>query len=217
MAESPESSNIFWEIARYLIVAVGTVGLIWYYFFYTPVEFATQEHFGQTMGTHYQVKAARFPSNADWNEVTTAIQHRLDTLSDTSNGLAVDRIAEMLEIWGLTDYFIEVGTISRAGGKKGPNRDEDWTVAIEKPTQAFTGIQQTFALNNQSLAKSGTRDSMSVAVLAPTAVQAENWMNQMLELGEQEGLEFANQQGIAVVFLRLAGNDVVVTRSQSAM
>ena len=250
MSESPaESPGILWNITLYVFIAIVAVFATWLYF-RTPVEYASQTHTGSAMETKYQVQVARFPSNAagnaDWHELTAAIQDRLDeleqTMSDTNQfdltsadwfhelklaipelerdfssiirGLAVDSIAELLEKRGITDYFIEVGTLSRSKGKKGVERDQDWVVGIERPTQDYTGLYQTFALNDRSLAKSGTRELASVAVLAPNALQASAWMTAMLVLGEQEGLELANRHGIAVLFLRLDGDEVRTTYSE---
>ena len=75
-----EPSSILWDVIRYAIVAVVTGGLIWYYFFYTPTIYVSREAAGKTMGTDYIVKVARFPENADWDAVKTAIQNRLDAL-----------------------------------------------------------------------------------------------------------------------------------------
>jgi len=73
-------SSVLWDVTRYAIVAVATGVIIWYYFFYTPTIYVSREAAGQTMGTDYIVKVARFPENADWEQVKSAIQHRLDTL-----------------------------------------------------------------------------------------------------------------------------------------
>ena len=73
-------SSVLWDFFRYAVIAVVTGGLIWYYFFYTPVTYVNQEAAGQTMGTDYIVKVSRFPENADWNKVKSAIQNRLDAL-----------------------------------------------------------------------------------------------------------------------------------------
>ena len=73
-------SNVLWDFSRYVIAAVAVGGIIWYCFFYTPITYVSREAAGQTMGTDYIVKVAQFPENADWNEVKSAIQNRLDAL-----------------------------------------------------------------------------------------------------------------------------------------
>jgi len=78
----PESTppNVLWDFSRYVIVVIVAGILIWYSFFYTPINYVSQEAAGQTMGTNYIVKVARFPENADWNGVKSVIQNRLDAL-----------------------------------------------------------------------------------------------------------------------------------------
>jgi len=73
-------SGVLWDIVRYAIVAVVVGFLIWYCFFNTPTIYVSRESTGQTMGTDYIVKVARFPENADWDAVKSAIQKRLDAL-----------------------------------------------------------------------------------------------------------------------------------------
>ena len=81
LPESPPS-DIVWNITRYIIVAAVTIGLFWYYFFSTPVNYESQEHTGKTMGTDYVVKVSRFPENVEWSEMTTIIQSRLNALEE---------------------------------------------------------------------------------------------------------------------------------------
>lgn len=145
-AESP-SSDVLWDVVRYVTVAIVTGILIWCYFFYTPINYVSQEHSGKTLGTDYMVKVARFPELADWNTVATAIQERLDGLehmmsaddrlaisneidpivqessvtidfSTVAKGYAVDCVAELLEDKDISDYFIEIGDKVRSKGKK---------------------------------------------------------------------------------------------------
>ena len=79
-------SNIVWDIARYVIVAVAVGLLIWYYLFYTPISYVSREHAGKTMGTEYKVQVSRFPELADWKEIAGAIQQRLDALEEMMSG-----------------------------------------------------------------------------------------------------------------------------------
>ena len=83
MSASPtpsEPSSLLWDIVRYVLVAAVAGVLIWYSFFYTPVTYSSQKHEGTAMGTHYQVRVDRFPDNADWEQLTAAIQDRLESL-----------------------------------------------------------------------------------------------------------------------------------------
>ena len=356
--ESPPS-NILWDVTRYVIVAVAVALLVWYYFLYTPVNYVSQEFTGKTMGTSYKVQAARFPDNADWENLTDAIQNRLDALeqmmssyrndsevsrfnafkstddwfpvspetarvvqaaqeiaklsdgafditvaplvphwgfgtagggsrqnrsfedlrsaalqikeytgyekldvsldppalkkaipelsidlSGIAKGFAVDCIAELLEEHKITDYMIELGGEVRSKGKKGKDREKVWIVSVEKPTQEYTGNQQTFPLGDRSLATSGNylqtrqigdidvshlidprtglpaqigegqHELASVAVLAPNCTQADAWATAMFVLGEQEGIELADKLEMAVLFLLRNGIGIVEVPSK---
>ena len=160
-------------------------------------------------------------------------------LSGIAKGFAVDSIAELLEEHQMNDYLIEIGGEVRGKGKRGKDRDREWIVGIEKPTRDFTGFQQVFPLENQSLATSGHylqtiqidgqrvshlldprtglpvpirgegAELTSVAVLAPDCTQADAFATAMFILGEQKGGELANRLGIAVLFLLDDGNAVM--------
>ena len=158
-AESP-SSDVFWDVLRYVTVAIASGVLIWWSFFYTPINYVNRVHTGKTMGTDYIVKVPQFPELADWNTIAVAIQDRLDGLeqnmsaedrftisnevapivqeslvtidvSTVVNGFAVDCVAELLGEQKISDYFIEIGGRVRCKGKK--TKEKDWLVGIEKP------------------------------------------------------------------------------------
>jgi thiamine biosynthesis lipoprotein ApbE len=246
------SSFSLWDIVRYIIAAVASGALIWFYAFCTPPVFVNKETSGETMETHYIVKVARFPESADWQKTAASIQDRLDALEQTmsshrqdwavaqsnaldlsalkqeipelamdmsalAKGFAVDSIAELLDEQKITDYMIEIGDKVRCKGKK--TKDKDWIVGIEKPTHEFSGIQQTLALRNQSLAVSGTyrqtpsqgigEDGLAAAaVVAPNCTLADAWASAMFVLGEQKGLDRANQHGVAVLLLLRIDNEI---------
>ena len=163
MSESPAetpSSDVLWDVLRYITAAIATGVLIWWYFFYTPINYVSRVHTGKTMGTDYTVKVPQFPELADWNTIAVAIQDRLDGLeqnmsaedrltisnevapivqescvpidhSDVAKGFAVDCVAELLNEQKISDYFIEIGDRVRCKGKK--NKEKEWLVGIEKP------------------------------------------------------------------------------------
>ena len=109
MSESPPESapsNIIWEIIRYVLVSVAAGGLIWYYFFYTPIVYMSREHTGKTMGTNYVVKVPQFPEIADWNKVAAAVQSRLDTLDQMMSTYRHDsEICQFNDFSSASDWF----------------------------------------------------------------------------------------------------------------
>ena len=157
-------------------------------------------------------------------------------LSAIAKGFAVDCVAELLDSHKMTDYLIEVGGEVRGKGKK--NKEKDWFVGIEKPTEHYSGNQQEFPLKDQSLATSGSylqyreiggrrvshlidprtglpaqagngvSEIVSAAVLAPNCTQADAWATVAFVLGEQKGLELANQHKVAVLFLLQTGDGI---------
>ena len=380
-SESTPSSNVVWDITRYVIVAAMTGGLIWLYCFYTPTVYVSREHAGKTMGTDYIVKVSHFPEQDDWKKIADDIQDRLDALDEMmstyrhdsevcrfnasttedwfpvseetafvvqtsleiarqsegalditvaplvrhwgfgaegnvrqagsfeelksaaillkeqtgydklsvrldppalkktipeleidlsaiAKGFAVDCVAELLEEQKITDYLIEVGGEVRSKGKKSKQKnswwstlmdgffngnkpqqkEKDWIVAIEKPVlelpNQFAGNQQTLVLGDKSLATSGNylqtiqmgdqrvshiidprtglpaqigngvRELASVAVIAPNCTLADAWATAMFVLGEQKGIELANQHGMSVLFLLRNGNEIVEVPSK---
>jgi thiamine biosynthesis lipoprotein len=189
-------------------------------------------------------------------------------LSAIAKGFAVDRVAELLEDHKVTDYLIEVGGEVRGKGKKNKDKDvgilmrlinwvrgkeenskdKDWIVGIEKPvlesSHEFPGLQQAFALKDQSLATSGNYrqtvvigerrvshlidprsglpvrfeseagELVATAVVATDCTSADAWATALFVLGDQKGVEIANQHGIAVLFLLYNGKEIVEVSSR---
>ena len=130
MPESSAESTAFfrfWDIVRYLLVALMTGVLIWWSFFYTPPLYASKEHSGKTMGTDYIVKVARFPETGDWKKLANDIQSRLDTLdqkmstyksdSEVCRFNAFTSTEEWFSVSGETAYVVQVALeISQLSG-----------------------------------------------------------------------------------------------------
>ena len=237
---STTASNVVWDIIRYVFVAVATGVLVWYCCFYTPTVYVSREHTGKTMETDYIVKVVRLPEQTDWKKVADEIQSKLDALekqidseklfarlepptlkktvselaidfSAIVKGCAVDCIAELLEEKKIHDYMIEIDGRERYRGKK--NKDKNWIAGIEKPmredSNEFLGLQQKLALCDQSLAT-----FRSVSVVAPNCTSADAWANVLFTLGEQKGIELANEHGISVLFLLRNGDEIIEVPSE---
>ena len=158
-------------------------------------------------------------------------------LSAIAKGFAVDCIAELLDAHKIANYLIEVGVEVRGKGRNNKDNDwfagieKPWS-------EQFSGIQKRFPLTNQSVATSGsylqyrnidghsvshlidprsglpaqigegTERLVSAAVLAPNCTQADAWATAMFVLGEQKGLELANRQKVAALFLLQTGDAI---------
>jgi thiamine biosynthesis lipoprotein len=145
-------------------------------------------------------------------------------LSAIAKGYGVDHVAGGLSELGREDFLVEIGgevfaTGERPGG--GP-----WRLGIEKPLDEGRAIQEVVELNGQGLATSGdyrifyreggrrlshTIDPRtghpveggpaSVTVIAPSTTEADAWATAIMVLGVPEGLDLAEDWGIAAMAL----------------
>ena len=132
-------------------------------------------------------------------------------LSSIAKGWAIDRVAQLLERRGYTNFLVEAGGELRARGR--------WTVAIEHPTRAC-------ALTNESIATSGTyrqnyqsggrryshlidphtarpitHRTVSVSVRDADCAHADGWATALNVLGVEAGLPLADRLGLAAQFV----------------
>lgn len=143
-------------------------------------------------------------------------------LSGIGKGHGVDRFARALERLGLTDYMIEVGGDLYTAGT---NPDgQPWQIGIESPEGG--PILRTAGVSGKGLATSGdyrqffeaqgqryshlidprtgrpvTHGTASATVIADTAILADAWATAMLVLGRDAGMQVAEAQGLAVLFV----------------
>lgn len=157
------------------------------------------------------------------NTLRSQLPRQLD-LSAVAKGYAVDRLAAILIEAGLSDFLVEVGGELVAKGTK--FEDVPWRVAIESPDPGNRGIFKALSLRDKAVATSGdyrnffesngqryshTLDprtgspvdhtTVSVTVLADTAMVADGWATALNVLGLDEGLKLANERGLAALFI----------------
>ena len=79
-------------------------------------------------------------------------------MSSIGDGLAVDKVAELLEKFEVKNYLIEIGGEIKTGGMNA--RNEIWRVAIDKPIYDSLALhrefQNTVKLQNKALSTSGS-------------------------------------------------------------
>ncbi len=145
-------------------------------------------------------------------------------LSAIGKGFGADKVGKALESLGLNDYMIEIGGDLYAAGK---NPDGlPWQIGIEKPAALSGGVMDVVGISGLGLASSGdyrnyfekdgqrfshvidpvtgrpiTHTTASATVLADNAMLADAWATAMLVLGRERGLEIANANDIAVLFI----------------
>jgi thiamine biosynthesis lipoprotein len=145
-------------------------------------------------------------------------------LSGWAKGLAVDRLANLLDERGLTDYLVEIGGELRVRGHNAEERK--WAIAVEAPSTTMRRPQSLLRLSNTSVATSGdyrnyfdhdgqhyshTIDARTgrpvdhnlaaVTVIDDSAAFADAMATALLVLGPEDGPALAENLGLAGYFL----------------
>lgn len=145
-------------------------------------------------------------------------------LSAIAKGYGVDRIAELLDDAGITDYLVEIGGELRVRGHNG--RGQPWQIAVERPDPRARKAHSVVALSGGAMATSGdyrnffeqggkrfshaidprtgrpvTHGLASVTVVAPTAARADALATAFLVLGPKKGLALAEFLQTAAFFI----------------
>lgn len=145
-------------------------------------------------------------------------------LAAIAKGYGVDRLADVLQAAGITDYMVEIGGDLVTSGRNPSG--ENWRIGIERPDAASQTVEEIVDLSNLGMATSGdyrnyfeqdgiryshiidagtgrpiTHGTASVTVLAPNAMMADGWATALLVLGQERGLAIAEKEGLAVLFI----------------
>ena len=152
-------------------------------------------------------------------------------LSAYAKGLAADDIAALLDKEGFANYLVEIGGDLRARGHNADN--VKWRVAIEQPDEAGGAVARIIHISDRSVATSGdyrnffesedqryshtidprtgrpvTHNMASVTVLADSAAYADALATALMVIGPEDGLAFADKEGIAAYFLLREDNGI---------
>ncbi len=166
-------------------------------------------------------------------------QLRVD-ISSIGQGYSVERVANLLRQYGVTNYMVEIGGELQAAGKKADG--SPWRIALEKPLPKERKLQKIVQFNSGAplaLMTSGTyrhffdsdgkryshildarsgkpveHDTVSVTVLHPNPTVADAWSTALNCLGSSEGMQVANDHGIAVLFIDQKGDKLLESESQ---
>ena len=160
-------------------------------------------------------------------------------LAAIGKGHGVDRVADVLRDFGLSDFMVEIGGDLYAAGHNAGG--VPWQIGIESPVAGDRALNSVAGISGLGMATSGdyrnffeeggTRYShiidpatgrpilhrtVSTTVLAETAMMADAWSTAMLVLGRERGLEIAEAEGLAVLFIdREPGTGFVTTASSA--
>lgn len=145
-------------------------------------------------------------------------------LSGIAKGYGVDRLAQCLDRWGITNYLVGIDGEMRARGCKPGG--QAWMVAIEKPSYGVREVVGAIELVDTAIATSGDyrrwvdiggkrfshtmdaatqqpveSDLAGVTVLAPTCMLADAWATALLALGVQMGSKLIRELGMDALFI----------------
>jgi thiamine biosynthesis lipoprotein len=152
--------------------------------------------------------------------------------SSIAKGYGVDRVAQWLSARGVERYLVEVGGEMRLAGLSA--RGDPWRIAIERPDSADRGVEQAVRLTGVGVATSGdyrnffelegkryshsidprrgypvAHDLVSVTVVHPSCMIADGWATALVVLGYEDAMAVAQEQGLAVYFIRRQGESFV--------
>lgn len=145
-------------------------------------------------------------------------------LSGWAKGYGVDRLAAVLDEYGLKDYLVEIGGELRVRGRNAEGKK--WAIAIEAPSTTTRQPHSVLRLTDTSVATSGdyrnyfdhdgehyshTIDARTgrpvahnlagVTVISETAAYADAMATALLVLGPEAGVTLAEELGVAGYFL----------------
>ena len=144
-------------------------------------------------------------------------------LSAIAKGYGVDKVANLLEYLGFSNYLVEIGGEVRTSGT---NQDgEKWRVGILSP-EMNGGIYKVLHLSEQSMATSGdyfnffevnhvkyshtidprtgkpvTHNLASVTVLHSSCMVADAYATALSVLGPERGFQFATKMNLSALFI----------------
>lgn len=165
---------------------------------------------------------------------------RID-VSSIGQGYAVSRIVKILEQLNVKNYLVEIGGELKISGKKPDG--EAWKIALEKPLPNERKMHKIVSFDTgvpMSLMASGTyrhyfdsngkryshildartgkpveHNTVSVAILHQNPTIADAWSTALLCLGSKEGLQVANDNNLAVLFIDQQGDELIESQSNA--
>lgn len=153
-------------------------------------------------------------------------------------GHGVDRVAAAVRSFGIENFMVEIGGDLYTAGQNADGTP--WHIGIESPVAGARSVYDVVDVSNLGMATSGdyrnffeadgtryshiidpttgrpiTHNTVSASVLTENAMLADAWSTAMLVLGRERGLEIAEEQDLAVVFIDRDGTDGYKTTQSS--
>ena len=160
-------------------------------------------------------------------------------LSSIAQGYSVGKLSRVLEQQGITDYLVEIGGELQTRGYKPDS--QPWRIALERPLPGEQQMQKRLTMPKDSVMAvmtSGTynhyfehegkryshiidartgwpieHDLVSVTVITDDPTVADAWDTALLCLGQEAGLQAANEANIPALFIQQQGANLLETRS----
>ncbi|WP_338291409.1 FAD:protein FMN transferase [Planctobacterium marinum] len=158
------------------------------------------------------------------NTVTRSHPEMYVDLSTVAKGYGVDRVAEIVESFGINNYLVEIGGEMRVAGEK--LNGQQWRIAIEKPVTMERAVQEIISVGNNAIATSGDyrnyyeeegvryshlidpktgkpiqHNLVSVTVVHPSCLIADGFSTAIAVMGKEAGLEMALQNNLSVLLI----------------
>ncbi|MDE7412724.1 MAG: FAD:protein FMN transferase [Muribaculaceae bacterium] len=148
--------------------------------------------------------------------------------SAIAKGYGCDKVAEMMQRNGVTDYLIEIGGEIASGGKS--PRGGKWNISIDRPVKEDTGTkhesQMIISISGEGVATSGNyrnyheqggknightissitgrpieTDVLSATVVAPTAMEADALSTALMATEKGKAVDFAKSLRLPVLLI----------------
>ncbi len=151
-------------------------------------------------------------------------------LSSIASGYTIDHLAALMQKQCIGNFMVELGGECRAAGKR--EDGTPWRIAIERPILDEQQLELAVPLVNAALATAGGNQRYyvyeghryshiidpatgrpvkhalaSVTVAADTCLEADGWDTPLLVLGPERGIECAEANGLAALFISHADAD----------
>jgi len=198
--------------------------------------------FRSTPPSEYEISKALALVGSDAISLSNGViqyeKQRAIDLSAIAKGWGVDQLGAMLDQAGCKNYLAEIGGELLAKGSN--NKGKPWRLAVEKPTQAGRQAMQLIAVTDAAVATSGDyrnyyefdgkryshtinpktgkpvdHQVASVTVVASTSAQADAWATALNVTGVEKGLQLAEQEGLAVMFIEYEGETLKITANNA--
>ena len=157
-------------------------------------------------------------------------------LSSIAKGYGIDLIGQKLEKLGIENYLIDIGGDILTKGKN--KVDKDWVIGIENPNLIKRLIKEIVNITDKGIATSGDyknfyeengvqyshilnpnsgkpiiHNTKSVTIIHDNAMMADGWATALLALGSIKGLEIAEKNEIASLFIIKEKNNFIKIKS----